>query len=341
MIMKNKLMKVFIAILIVCAASVAVAGRDNGWQMIMDKENIKGYSRSVEGSDILEFRSSVIANAKIEVVGAILRNVEGLKEASSHCTEVRFLEKTDINNYIFYVAYSYPPPIADRDMIVKVSGRYDYNMGRVISDLRALSEPLVPLKKNCIRITNYRAQFIVEYINREKTNIVYTSMLDPGGSIPKVLANFMSKLALESSGLDLQEAIKNKKYIDAAMNSYDHEIVEKLVKDKGVMKNIYANRLGEYIKDREFVELIVNDNIMFDKLSGGEGEFGEIIRYGWGSESSKKKSVELLLKLYLETFIRDGEVIHQIIGNNDLAERILHGKGGTELLKVAINNYKK
>jgi hypothetical protein len=340
--MKKKLiLKLFILFLILCAEPAAMAETNSNWQMIMDNENIKGYSRSVEGSDLLEFRSSVIVNAKIEVVGAILRNVEGLKEASSHCTDVRFLEKTDINNYVFYVAYSYPPPIADRDMIVKVSGRYDYNMGRVISDLRALKEPLVPLKKNCIRITNYKAQFIVEYINREKTNIVYTSMLDPAGSIPKSLANFMSKLALESSGLDLQEAIKNKKYIDAAMNSQDHEIVENLVKNKDVMKNIYSNRLGEYIKDKEFIEIIVNDNFMFNKLSGGEGEISEIIRYGWGSESSKKKSVELLLKLYLETFIKDREKINQIIENNDLATRILSGKGGTELLKIAVNNYRK
>jgi hypothetical protein len=45
--------------------------------------------------------------------------------------------------------------------------------------LKAVKEPLVPLKKNSIRIMDYSTQVIVEYINREKTRNTLMPPINP------------------------------------------------------------------------------------------------------------------------------------------------------------------
>ena len=298
---------------------------EGGWVTLSDEENVKGYSRTVDGSNILEYRSTIVVDSKIEIVGAVLRNVNGLKEDNKNCIELRFLEKKDNNNYTFYIAYSYSGPIANRDIIVKVTTRYDLKRGRVISDLTAVSEPLVPYKKGFVRITDYRAQFVIEYINREKTGVIFTSRMNPGGSIPAFIVNYMGKRAIFSGAADLREAVKKQKYIDAANGSKDVQIVESVVGNRDKMRTILRNRLGEYIRDDELVKIMTANNVMYDKLCRGDGEVNEIILHGWGSYESRRRAVDVLLSQYLRLFINDGKKVEDMIRSNDLVTKALAG----------------
>jgi len=61
------------ALLLVLLAADAHAGH---WQQFLDENGVKGYARTVSGSDILEVRSTMVLPARIEVVDAVLRDVE-------------------------------------------------------------------------------------------------------------------------------------------------------------------------------------------------------------------------------------------------------------------------
>ena len=50
-----------------------------------------------------------------------------------------------------------------------------------------------------VRITKMTSQFMVEYISRKKTGVVYTSRADPGGSLPTFLVNHGSKDSLKDN----------------------------------------------------------------------------------------------------------------------------------------------
>ena len=102
-----------------------------GWTQFLDKNGVRGYTRTVPGSNLVDVRSTIVVPAKIEIVGAVLRDVEGLKRSGSSCIEVRIIEKRDRNHYTFYVAYDFPWPVSDRDAVVKVTTRYDLNKARV------------------------------------------------------------------------------------------------------------------------------------------------------------------------------------------------------------------
>ncbi len=168
-------------LLLIPVALLAAPAWAGEWEQFLDEDGVSGYSRSVEGSRVLELRSVVVVDARIEVVGEVLRDVEALARPGSSCYEARFLEKRDSNHYTFYVAYSVPGPFHDRVAVVSVANRYDLERGRVTADLRGVRAPKVSLPGSAVLIPEFEAQFVIEYLSREKTG--------PGAMLMKSLWN--------------------------------------------------------------------------------------------------------------------------------------------------------
>ncbi len=324
----NTLILIASMIMLAPSADAAVA-----WKTVLDKGYVKGYSRPVPGTDIHEFRSTAVIPAGIEIIGAVLRNVEGLKHSSSHCTDVRFVEYINKNNYTFYVSYSYPPPVADRDVIVRVITRYDLERGRTITELVAVKEAIVPRRKGVIRITDYRSQIVLEYINRDRTGIVLTSRLDPGGSIPAFIVNYISKRALDEGAKDLMESVRKRKYRDAAERYGDVAIVEREIRGGIGLKKIYANRMREFISDNEFVSMLIEDDAVCRRLIEGRTKASESIVHGWGSLESKREAVRDLITMYLRLKGVPEDRVRLIVDDRSLIPSIINNGGGCKRIK--------
>jgi hypothetical protein len=312
-----------------------------GWTQFLDKDGVRGYTRTVAGSNLVDVRSTIVVPAKIEIVGAVLRDVEGLKRAGSSCIEARIIEKRDRNHYTFYVAYDFPWPVSDRDAVVKVTTRYDLNKARVIADLRAIRHPKVPPREGRVRITKMTSQFVVEYISRNKTGVVYTSRADPGGSLPSFLVNRGSKGSLKDNAGDLRLAARNPKYVKAARASPDTALVEKITKDPGLMTAIVENRLREFISDRKLAARLARERWVLAALTAGSGKVGEILLHGWGSYSSKAKAVRVLLRRLLGGHTKDRQAIERFVADRRLIGRILYGKAGDKAVAAFIARHKK
>jgi hypothetical protein len=308
------------------------------WHQVLAEEGIFGYARAVPGSDVLEFRSTVVLPARIELVGAILRDVEGLKRPGSRCKESRIVERSDQNHYVFYAHYEFPTPLDDRDVVMRVSTTYDFAMGRAIANLQAVDEPRVPRRPGIVRITTFTAQFVIEYLGREKTGIVYTMHADPGGHIPTFVVNYGNKHGLRDNVDDLRKATRDPKYLKAAADSSDRELVESIVREQRKMNEIVKNRLGDYIHDRDFIGLIADDARVMTSLVRGDGRIGEILLHGFGSRESKRQAVSELLKEWLASRTTDGGAIARIAEDRALVERLLSGQGGgTAALLAAVD----
>jgi hypothetical protein len=298
------------------------------WHQVLAEDGVLGYSRAVAGSDVLEFRSTVVLPARIELVGTILRDVEGLKKPGSSCKEARFVENSDQNHYIFYAHYGFPIPLDDRDVVLRVSTTYDFAMGRAIATLQAVDDPRVPHRSGIVRITTFTAQFIIEYLGRDRTGIVYTMHADPGGHIPAFVVNYGNKHGLRDNVDDLRKATRDPKYLKAAAGSTDKALVESIVHDERKMTDIVTNRLGDYIHDRDFIALVTNDVRVMTSLVRGDGRVGEILLHGWGSRESKRQAVVELLKEWLASRTQDRAAIQRIADDRSLVDRLLSGQGG-------------
>jgi hypothetical protein len=315
-----------LALLLGLPSRVSMAASE--WRKVLDENGVKGYARSVPGSDILEFRSTLVIPARIELIAEILRDVQGLKRGSSRCREVRILEMRDRNHYTFYVAYDLPVPMDDRDVVIRVSTTYDLALGRAVCELAAVDSPLMPPRQGYRRIKDLRAQFVFEYLGREKTGIVYTSRTDPGGHIPDFLVNYSNKKSLRESAADLRKATADPKYRKAAATSPDRELVERILADPTKMDAIVRNRLAEFIHDRDFVALLAEEPVIKRALQTGDDRVGEILLHGWGSRDSRRQAVSVLLQQLLSRRGLDQPSIARLASDAPLLDQLLAGQGG-------------
>jgi hypothetical protein len=281
-----------VLILLALAAAPAAAGE---WEQFLDEDGVAGYSRSVPGSRVLEFRSVIVVDARIEVVGAVLRDVEGLKRPGSSCIEARFLEKPDRDHYTFRAAYRLPGPFDDRVAEVSAAVRYDLDLGRVIADLHAVPKPTVALPEDAVQITEFEAQFVLEFLSRERTGVVYTSRIDPGGNIPAFLADRGARDGLLESARDLRRAVRKPAYVQAAAASPDGALAERLVADRAAVTRVLANRLREVVADPALVARLSADPGVLESFVNGDGRVGALLLLGWGSPESRRQAVALLL----------------------------------------------
>jgi hypothetical protein len=320
------------------ASSFASAGE---WRQFLDEDGVRGYAREVDGSDILELRSTIVVPAKMEVVGAVLRDVEGLARPGTSCTEARFVERRDHNSYIFYLAYDFPWPLSDRDVVIRATTRYHVDKGRVISDLQAIEDPRVPPREGYIRIEDMTSQFVIEYLSREQTGVVFTTRVDPGGRLPSFLINVSSKGSLKENALDLRRAARAPEYVERAAASSDTQLVERITRDPAEMKKISGNRLGEIIGDRRLVDRLLADQRVFTELTSGSGEIGATIMHGWGSRQSRAQAVRLLLTRYLRNHTDDRAAIERFVSDPKLIERILARREVDAAVAAFISRHKR
>ncbi len=316
-------MRLLLAALLLLARP-ALAGE---WEQFLDEDGVKGYARAVPGSKLIEVRSTIMVPARIEVVGAVLRDIEGMARPGQSCTAARYVEKLDRNRYSFYVAYDFPWPASSRDAVIRVVTRYDLERGRVISDLRAIEDARVPRRKGHVRITDLSSQFVIEYLSRHKTGVIYTSRADPAGHLPSFLVNRGAKKSLKQNALDLRRAVTKPEYLKAAASSPDAALIERSLRDPARMAKIVANRLGELIRDRPLIARMVGERRVVEALCGEKGNVGELLLEGWGSRASRRRAVELLLRQLLAPRARDRAALDRFVSDPARLERILAGPG--------------
>lgn len=300
------------------------------WEQFLDEDDISGYSRSIPGSRVRELRSVVVVDAPIEVVGAVLRDIEGLKRPGSSCYEARLLERPDRDHYTFYAAYSIPGPFSDRVAVVNVANRNDLERGRVISDLRAVVHPSIELPGDAVVVTDLVAQFVVEILSRTKTGVVNTSRFDPAGSIPAFLANRAARGSLLENAQILRQATRKPEYVSAAATSPDGALVDRLVADRDAMARILANRLADLMGDPRLAARLATEPTILEPFVHGDGRIGSLLLQGWGSAESKRRAIRLLLRQLLAAHSTDGAAVDRFLANPTLYDRILSGQGGDD-----------
>ncbi|MCP4136904.1 MAG: START domain-containing protein [bacterium] len=317
----------------------------NDWELVINKDKIKGYTRTVEGSDVLEIRATAIIDAGAEVIGETFRDVDDYTKRSKRCIEARKIKRFDRSNFIIYYIIGFPGPISDRDFILDVKTKYDMDRVRGIITITALKKEIIPKKNGCVRVTDFKAQYILEYIGENKTGLIYTGKLDPAGYIPKFLVNIFSKKAIYNTMKAIRKTSKQEKYIKTARNSADRRMLNRIMSNKKLVKKIFATRLSDYIKNREFIKIITGDKKIIAQFFDNKSNIGEILLSGWGSYASKKTAVKLLLKDHLKNRSFSRDKINSILDNKQLIRTILQGRTappGTirNMIKTHIKEYR-
>ena len=200
------------------------------WKLVINKNGIKVYTRPVVGSDLDEFKGITVVNASIDVIGEVLKDVPAQPEWMGDCIVARVVKRLAGDDVIVYNVTNAPWPVSDRDVIVKSKTVLEYKSGRVIIYMKAVKIPLVPIRKDRIRMTELTGNWILHYISRNKTSVLYQVRTNPAGSIPAVIANLTSKNIPFKTLTGMKKIVKKKKYIDRAAKAKGVTEIERFLK---------------------------------------------------------------------------------------------------------------
>ena len=315
---------------------------DGGWTLIKDSDGIKVYERPVTGTALMEYMGVTLIDAKIEVIGEVLRDVPSYPTWLTDCHCARVAKKYDRNTLVIHIELK-PPIIKVRDVVLKDKAVYDWNNGKALVTFTATEEVPIPHDKDRVRVTDMIGTFDMEYFGRDKTKFIYKLRVDPAGDIPKKVAYTVMKNYPYDTLKMLKKTAAHVKYQELAKGSYDEKQVEINMKNEAFVRRILANRLSKFVKEKNSLRAII---------AADRDGIRHIIAAGSSYDIVKKITTDYYIK-YFERYITDKNLaaIADKLKNDkmliaELTEMILNDYGDADISADSIvakylNKYSK
>ena len=191
----------------------------NEWQLVKDSNDIKVYTREVEGSDFLEFRGETVVEGTVSALVAILYDTQNCPAWLHECSFGMTLEEVSFEeNYIFEI-YDLTFPVSDRGVILhsKLFWNDDgaslktYEVQTFCDDStsgrcqKVKSFDVIPIKHS-------RGVYTFNALDTNSTEVIWQQHVEPGGTIPTWLVNTMVVDLPFETLLTLQTLVTDEKY---------------------------------------------------------------------------------------------------------------------------------
>ena len=206
------IMAVYSVILSFLVAMPTCVMAASDWKLAIQKDGIDVSTRPVKGSDFDEFMGSADIDASIDVVSAVLKDIPVATQWMADCKENREIRKIDERTSVQFNVTKAPWPVSDRESLCIVTEKKDEKTGKITFEFHETNDPSVPVGKGNVRMPEISGQWVLTPINRDHTKVIYTVKSNPGGSLPKSLANMKSKDIPFNTLMGLKMMVKKDKY---------------------------------------------------------------------------------------------------------------------------------
>jgi hypothetical protein len=281
------------------------------WSKIKDSSGIKVYERKVPGTDLMEYVGVTTINAKMEVIGEVLRDAPQFRLWIADCYGAQIEKKYDRNTFVMYMILK-PPIIEQRDIILKDKAVYDYDNGRAVISFFCTDEVKIPIEKGRTRVTVMNGVFDMEYLGRDKTKFVYRLKVDPAGDIPKKVAYSVMKGYPYDTLKGLIKVAANRKYSDAAKGTDEERQINIRTNNEAAVRRILTNRLMKFVKDKAALAAII---------AADRDGVKNICSTGGTYNSVEKATTNIYLR-YSEKIVADKNVFEKLKNNKDMIQEI-------------------
>lgn len=178
----------FLTIIGMVASSLLCSSSDiSEWELAMDKDGIKVYTRYIEGSKLKEFKATTEINAPLQEMMNLLKDGDHMKDWTASCSESRLLKKVSENELFVYSKTVAPWPVKDRDHIILMKFKQQAD-GSILVSLDGKPD-YIPVTSSSVRVPYLKGFWHLTTIDDRTTQITYQIHASPGGSIPTWLAN--------------------------------------------------------------------------------------------------------------------------------------------------------
>ena len=184
------------------------------WKSVSNDNGVAIYSRKVAGHDESEFKGITDIDQPIEVIGAVLAEIPAYTGWFFKCLQAEKIPQISSTTYNFmvYITLDAPWPLWPRDVLYDVKIRIDMASGKVDVRGKAVPEPVVPIQKDHVRITDSELHWVLERIDLHQTRIIFIMRTDAGGSVSGYWSDLGSRKTIYHSLINLHGIAADPKY---------------------------------------------------------------------------------------------------------------------------------
>lgn len=165
---------------------------EDQWTLKKDSNGVKVYSTPSAGEDLIIFKGVTEINAPIEVVTEVVKDIPSYTQWYWQCKEARILKSDPGKRTIVFYFVSHPGwPVSDRDFIIYNTQVGDPKSGEVSFALGNITEDIVPRQEGIVRLKHVSGGWNIKKIDKNKTSVTLLIKTEPGGSVPKAVANMV------------------------------------------------------------------------------------------------------------------------------------------------------
>ncbi len=206
------------------------------WELSSTNNGCKNYTSEVAGKKFIAAKSVGIVNAKMEVVGMVIRDIAGFPQWMGDCKGAKILKTLNDDKDIFIFHFHQGTPVIDdRDSVCITDVTLNYPKGYVLIKFHDYNNFTYPSPKGIIRMKSLLGQFLLEYVDREHTRVSFIIDPDLAGSVAGWIANPVIKGLPYKALTGLRKMVKKKKYIESAKKSKYKKLIEISIR-KGHLK---------------------------------------------------------------------------------------------------------
>lgn len=158
------------------------------WELTLDKEGIKVYTRKTDSVAVKEYKVTMKVKAPIDTVLKKVLDIKNLKYWSYRIAESELVKKINDSTWIFYIHNDIEWPVKDRDHVSKVQ------LLKRNEDYTILLTPynnFVREKKDVVRLTKFRGVWTLKKLDSNHTQVTQQLYGDLDSNIPSFLINLM------------------------------------------------------------------------------------------------------------------------------------------------------
>lgn len=158
------------------------------WDLKVDKDGVKVYTRGLEDSNIKEFKGEITARSNMGSIIAIIDSVSAYPKWMMNCTFSKRVGKINkTSGYNYYVVHA-PWPATDRDLCSYYCIKQDSATKVVTMTLKGVKD-YMPVDKDKVRIPKLNGFWQLTPLAKGLTKVVYQVHCDIGGIIPAFIVN--------------------------------------------------------------------------------------------------------------------------------------------------------
>jgi hypothetical protein len=191
-------------------ASLPCIYAQNDCKLKKDQDSIKVYTCHTDTSRFKSIVAEFTLHTSFDQLAQIVFDTPNYTQWQFNTIEAKTVKKISSSEQVYRTVIEAPWPVVDRDMVVHMKIQHDRNSNEMV--ITAESEKgIIPKKESYVRVPASRGKWIVKEKSRNLLQVKYTMQIDPGGSVPPWLVNWVCAEAPYKSFRNLKAILEKKK----------------------------------------------------------------------------------------------------------------------------------